>query len=398
MSQEKFVFVVCGAKEHVETLNFSLQYLRHFSKKDILVVTDSRRNEAPIKHDQVIDLHTPDEYDHKQASIYLKTGLHKFLDSGPDYCYLDSDIIAVSPKVDKIFQYKSGPVTFASDHCTIDKFSPQALNCSCRQEQEAKARQLEKLDQQWKDEHGLKDQRLLDRLHRLEYLLDRLSELKQKGGVVSLIKRSLIDRKINRNYYFNIEADQWWDKDENLLYDKKNDYIEYIEARSRFHFDKSVWFWRDTDERPIFSFACNHLVEEIKQKEGSYITDPNWQHWNGGVFLFDEASNEFLDYWHELTLKMFDDPFWKTRDQGTLAASAWQFGLQDQPRIPREFNFIADYYGWEHQYLGDFTFSEEDNGQKIKPHFLHIYHEFGNQEWSLWQDVEQLLQLQPTFD
>jgi hypothetical protein len=398
MSEEKFVFVVCGAKEHVETLNFSLHYLRHFSEKEILVVTDSRRNEVPVKHENVIDIPTPDEYDHHRASIYLKTGLHKFLEAGPAYCYLDSDVIAISPNVDEIFQYRTGPITFASDHCNIEQFSPQALHCGCREEQEAKARKLEELDRQWKDEHGLKDQWLLDRLHRLEDLKAESSELKQKGDIISRIKRLWVNNKINRNFYYNQEYDQWRDKEENVLYDKNTDYIEYIEARCPFHFDKSVWCWRDTDERPIFSFACNHLVEEIKQKEGSYINDPNWPHWNGGVFLFDKESEEFLAYWHQLTLKMFNDPFWKIRDQGTLAATVWRFGLQHQPRIPREFNFIADYYGWEHQYLGDFTFSEEDNGQKIKPHFLHIYHEFGNQEWSLWQDVEQLLQLQPTFD
>jgi hypothetical protein len=48
----------------------------------------------------------------------------------------------------------------------------------------------------------------------------------------------------------------------------------------------------------------------------------DWQHWNGGVFLFDDSSVEFLSSWHEKTvMRIFDLPNWKTRDQGTLIAT-----------------------------------------------------------------------------
>lgn len=85
-----FVFVVCGSAEHISTLNLSLKFLRRYSAYPVLVVTDSSRNEIAIEHDNIIDVETPQQYSHHEASIFLKTGLHKFL---PDintnkYCYL----------------------------------------------------------------------------------------------------------------------------------------------------------------------------------------------------------------------------------------------------------------------------------------------------------------------
>ncbi|MGM0650481.1 MAG: hypothetical protein ACQES1_08250, partial [Bacteroidota bacterium] len=74
-----FVFVVCGSKEHIDKLNFSLKFLKHFSNKNIIVVTDLSRNEAKINHDNILDVSTPEYYNNHKASIYLKTSLHKRL-------------------------------------------------------------------------------------------------------------------------------------------------------------------------------------------------------------------------------------------------------------------------------------------------------------------------------
>ncbi|MEI6852208.1 MAG: hypothetical protein WCL06_05165, partial [Bacteroidota bacterium] len=126
-----FVFVVCGADEHIATLNYSLNSLKRFSKNEILVVTDLLRNKINIEHDHIIDINTPQHFDHHQASIFLKTGIYKFLDLNDNYCYLDSDVIALSSHVDDIFQHQYGPVTFAADHCKINSFSPYAVNCGC---------------------------------------------------------------------------------------------------------------------------------------------------------------------------------------------------------------------------------------------------------------------------
>lgn len=132
-----WVFVVCGARLHVEVLGRALSELAKFSGVPAWVVTDSRRNEIPIvaRNATVVDVATPDELDHHQASIWLKTSLLKHLPSGKTWCYLDSDVVAVRPGVDLIFDELVPPVTFTLDlpivDNNIDRFSPWAMTCSC---------------------------------------------------------------------------------------------------------------------------------------------------------------------------------------------------------------------------------------------------------------------------
>ena len=130
-SNKKFIFVVCGGKEHIDTLHFSLRALQKFSQNEIIVLTDSARNEIPIMFYNVIEIETPHEFNNHQASIFLKTGACKFLPRGPLYCYLDTDVVALDSNVDMVFSYFKSPVTFASDHCRINAFSPSAINCGC---------------------------------------------------------------------------------------------------------------------------------------------------------------------------------------------------------------------------------------------------------------------------
>ena len=142
----------------------------------------------------------PERFDNHQASILMKTGLHRIVgDTERICCYLDSDVVAVNSGVDRIFQRKRGPVTFAADHTRLPMFSRYAVRCSC-----------------------------------------------VRG-------------------------------------------------------------------------SCDHLRQAIGSKFGVDVFDPEWQHWNGGVFLFDSGSMDFLDTWHTYTRAIFDDPGWKTRDQGTLS-------------------------------------------------------------------------------
>lgn len=98
-----FVFVVCGDKEHIETLHFSLKSFRKNTKFPSIVITDSKRNEIPILHEHIIDISTPEHFDHHQASIFLKTSVHKYLPKGGTYVYMDSDILAVGEHCDQIF-------------------------------------------------------------------------------------------------------------------------------------------------------------------------------------------------------------------------------------------------------------------------------------------------------
>ena len=132
MTKEVFVFVVCGSKEHIDTLHFSLEYLKKYSKKTIIIITDSNRNEVDVLHDTLVDINTPAHFNHHQASIYLKTGIHQFLPKGHLYCYLDTDVVALNSECDDIFGQYQFPITFAPDHCKVRSFSSYAVNCGCQ--------------------------------------------------------------------------------------------------------------------------------------------------------------------------------------------------------------------------------------------------------------------------
>ena len=86
--KNSFIFVVCGAREHIDTLHFSLEYLKKYTSNEIWVLTDTSRNELPILHDKIVDVQTPGEFNHHQASIFLKTGIHHYFPKGNRYCYL----------------------------------------------------------------------------------------------------------------------------------------------------------------------------------------------------------------------------------------------------------------------------------------------------------------------
>ncbi len=272
-----FVYAVTG-DEHIEQVNLSLRFLKHFSKQDILVV--AARYDRKIEHDQVIRIDVPERFDNHQASILMKTGLHRIVgDAERICCYLDSDVVAVHSGVDRIFQRKQGPVTFAADHTRLPTFSRYAVRCSC-----------------------------------------------VRGN-------------------------------------------------------------------------CDHLRQAIASKFEVEVSDPDWQHWNGGVFLFDSGSLDFLDTWHTYTRAIFEDPLWKTRDQGTLIATVWKFGLQDQQTLPPKYNYIVDgmrgMAAFERALAGpssyrvDTTYSLDPASPSLHPCFLHFINGCGGKQgWRNWDETE----------
>ncbi|HXC01519.1 MAG TPA: glycosyltransferase [Opitutaceae bacterium] len=284
MKKDAFVFVVCGER-HAARLNLTLKFLKKFSQRDIIVV----KNRASLKLDcdQVITPKVPAGLDHHQASIFLKTSLHKTLArERRRFCYLDNDVIAVDPRVDTIFDQARGPVSFAADHCHLGEFSRHAVNCHCTGRE------------------------------------------------------------------------------------------------------------------------CEHLHAAIHKMFGVKITPKTWQHWNGGVFVFDEASAEFMELWHRNTLSVFKDPYWQVRDQGSLVSTVWQLGLQNHPLLPRDFNFIVDPLDRVPRARRDtvqardlfpnetYALRSATSNGTAKPHpaFLHFINGgVGKRGWKNWDDVEQLL-------
>jgi len=262
-------------------VNVSLRFLKKFSRLPIVVLKS--RTDVSIEHDQVLDIPIDPALDNHQASIVLKTGLHKiFGDHQVVRCYLDSDVIAVKRTVDSVFDQMLGQIAFCEDHVDISGFSKYAVNCGCR------------------------------------------------------------------------------------------------------------------------SRLCDHLVQAVKETFGVTIARPDWRHWNGGVFVFGEASIPLLDRWHEFTLRILNNPYWTTRDQGTLAAAAWDQSLQDAPVLPRAFNTIVDCFargipeelrpsipveglavGHSHSLEGD---------SQATPSFLHFINGgVMRRGWKEWDRVEELL-------
>lgn len=133
----RFVFVVCGPELHLDTLDTAIGHLRPLTHAGIWLVTDPARNARPIDggaFDGVVEVATPVGLDDHQASIWLKTSIHRHVPAG-EWCYLDSDVVAVVPGVEEVFEHRVGPVAFASDltirENTVDRFSPWAMTCPC---------------------------------------------------------------------------------------------------------------------------------------------------------------------------------------------------------------------------------------------------------------------------
>jgi hypothetical protein len=229
----------------------------------------------------VIEADLPLGLDDHQASIHLKTNLLAYVGGLAErFCYLDSDVIAVNPGVDMVFDHPVAPVSFAADHAGIDVFSRWAVDCRCQ------------------------------------------------------------------------------------------------ETR------------------------CNHLQEAILSSFGVDIRDRNWPMWNGGVFLFDRASATFLQQWHNFACQSFGEGIWRTRDQGTLAATVWKFGLERAPMLPSSFNTIVDRM-WgiapadrpaasTAQFHVCKDYSLDGHGGQPKPFFLHFVNGgVGQTGWHNWDEVSQ---------
>ncbi len=262
IAENIFVFVVCGNRLHIDTLHFSLHALKQFSKNEIIVVTDAARNETPVQHPRIIDIKTPKHLNHHQASIYLKTGLHQFLPVENNYCYLDTDVVALSNSVDKIFGYFTSPVTFCTDHCRINTFSPSAVNCSCQQlfekDNETLAHYLKEFDEQV--------------LLQINYIDKCIKEVNEAVAQTKKMRWKYALRtlsyylpssyyRLNSAYKLNKKTGHWYDSKNNLLWYAHKDNIRYTEEKTGFRFNRDTKEWFRSNGDSLGILTCNHLIE-----------------------------------------------------------------------------------------------------------------------------------------
>ncbi len=395
-----FVFVVCGENSHIQKLNNALKFLKHFSALPIIVITDSRRNKITIEHDNIIDVSTAAELNHHQASIFLKTSLHKVLDTTNNYCYLDSDVLALSPKVNDIFKQQYGQVTFAADHCTIQSFSPYALNCGCLQNKENNLKIFIEAVQKYFPDYVYNDFYHNDKARELNRMINKVKNniyenpvalFKYLWNLYMPLKNLKFKIELNNEFRYIPHKDAWFDFHNNCLMYMLSSYYKTIQKDTGFIFNKRKQTWLNREGENIEYPKCTHLLDAIKHTFNVDVKDKNYKHWNGGVFLFNKDAANFMETWHKNTLKTFKMALWKTRDQGTLVASVWQLGLQSQKVLPKEFNFIADYYNTDITYHKELGFTNDNFNTSIKPFFIHVFHEYGNKNWDIWKAIEAYL-------
>lgn len=379
-----FVFVVCGAQEHIDTLHFSLARLLNYSNHDVIVLTDSSRNEVPIKHDLIVDVQAPIDYTNHQASIYLKTGIYKFLPKGKSYCYLDSDVVALNADINQIFKEYIAPITFAPDHCKVPKFSPYAVNCGCSDDWESDRKTWKEAIGNFDKNYTIKDPEALKKGELLQKEFDALKTKPFKKLLVAIrYFLSMGIFRLNEHFYFDKKKRVWKESKNNSIVMYEVD-VESIIKQTGFTYNRFTQKWLNKNGDDIWQDECGHLVEQIQATFNIKVKNKNWQHWNGGVFLFNDSSHKLLESWHQKTLHIFKLPAWKTRDQGTLIATAWEHGLASHPTLHKKWNFIADYNkdGLDFNNEGDFTDDYWENS--YHPAFIHVYHHWGDESWDLW--------------
>ncbi len=396
-----FVFVVCGSREHTDTLNFSLNYLKHFSRANILVITDNSRNEAKIEHDTIIDVKTPEHYSHHEASIFLKTSLHRYLDmtAEDEFCYLDSDVVAVANAVDEIFKLKPAPVLFAQDHDHFDSFSPYALNCGCLEKFNASIQNLSKKLDSLSPDFKHQDPYRQEAERELMDAFDRMKKQPAKHCFQLLqygLNRFILPRKsfqFAKSFRFQKDNLAWYNKAGKII---SFDYPRLSEKLAKTHgiaYDKTTQNWKNQTGKHFFTktISCPHLREYIKNKYVIKIP-AKWRHWNGGVFRFNQKSADFLDTWHKLTIDEFNKPYTKTRDQAMLAVTAWKFGIQNMKTLAVKFNFITEYNNPAVAWHAEKGYTYDRFKTKFAPAFLHIYHHWGHEGWSIWDSLTNQLE------
>jgi hypothetical protein len=138
--------------------------------------------------------------------------------------------------------------------------------------------------------------------------------------------------------------------------------------------------------------TCSHLSQAIAAKFGVTVLD-DWLNWNGGVFVFGPEAGPFMDMWHGLTMEIFQDPYWRTRDQATLIATVWKLGLQRKATLPPHYNFMVTDTNPDLRFDRGAGYSLHRTIPGIWPIFLHLCHaDRAREGWTLAADIEDRLE------
>ncbi|MCX7954895.1 MAG: hypothetical protein N3A01_06865 [Bacteroidales bacterium] len=318
----------------------------------------------------------------------MKTSLHKILPPNGIYCYLDSDVIALNTGCNNIFYYYKPPITFARDLTTINNFSPYAVNCGCLEKFYKEKENFENLvkkivnHKNYPSHYTVNEFRKWDRINKQ---LVRNPFLIIKVLIKNLLRLNFTQIEITENIKLDIKNKEWV-IDSSFSYPALILYKKEIKEKTGYKFSFIYHKWHKNNEVYVDdSYSCNHLKELLNANYNINIPK-KWHHWNGGVFLFDCNSYNIMEMWHNVTIEIFNDQRWKTRDQSSLIITVFRNKLQNHSVLPEEFNFIADFYNT------DITATEKQGvfkkGNKlVKPSFIHIYHEWGNINWDVWKKI-----------
>ncbi len=361
-----FVFAVCGSVQHITRFHQAAEILAAKTSHPVWVVTDVQRNAVKLLHDNMVDVRVPEALDNHQASIYLKTSLYLHLPQGTLYCYLDTDVVALSSDCDLVFNAFHAPVTFAPDFVQMDAFSRFAVNCGCEN-------QLTQATLAYNHASDVYDTTLAKSYNQACQEIDALTANNKRTWIHSAaawMKYYFGNSQyyvLNEQYKQEKSTGRWTDKD-GISLEEKYDRIKFLAREIGLP-------WDDTHQdfmlngSPLGTYTCQHLHQAIDQKFGVDSIPKNWQHWNGGVFLFDESAYSFMEFWHNASLSIMKDDAWKVRDQGTLAAAVWYFGLHHHATLASGFNRIIDLAAQYVAVMDDGTLIV--NGEMEHPALLH---------------------------
>jgi hypothetical protein len=404
-----FVYAVCGKAKYLDELQVSLRHLQRYSAADIVVVTDNQRNAYPLVSGgrvQVVQVDTPAQMTNKRAAIYLKTHLYQFVDwtRYDRFAYLDSDVLALQPRVDALFDLYQEPISFVPDHYYLSYFSSWAVGCQCHEYVKVNGANLSREEFQRRRQLV---QHFLDTYHQKFQPMNQFIELERK-------RMDLVNARYHhikpRHYYAYMRkqgfecsdkegSPKWFTVNGDFV---RNEYYppfdQWLETRGFRQHPEQPSVWLDASGEVFLELnsrytGCAHLQEKLAEVYGVHIPEDRWRHWNGGLFLFTEASIPFLARWAEYTDTWCATLPELARDQPALIATVWSLGLQHHPTLDLQWNFIADKHtpGLEFNAAsGTFHWTDAaGTPQQAQPMFIHLFYGIGDRSWPVWNWVEQ---------